>query len=187
MNEHTMNGRPIWCPPARQKDYGFDPIETKSDSVSVSLAEAALLVRHAIKRGLIKLPDKAEAKAAKLGVRSVWAICTHCQVEFSRDKLSQEPRCNVCRLPRKVCTVCAIEFQPQQRKQKCCSKECRNRNCREIAQNRITPKIDCICNGCGRVFQKTKSEHRMMNCSRECGIISMKRKHENKNKTQQLT
>ena len=176
-----MNGRPIWCAPARTREYAFN--EPTAPVVTVTLGEAANLVRNAIKRGLIKPADPVRRK---LGQRSVWAICTQCQDEFSRDKLSQQPLCSVCRLARKICTVCSVEFQPQRRKQKCCSKECRNAICKQIAQSRNTSKIDCICNGCGKVFQKTKSEHRMMNCSRECGIISMKktRKKQNENQTQ---
>ena len=168
-----MNGHPFWCPPARQKDYGFDPIETKSDSVSVSLAEAALLVRHAIKRGLIKLPDKAEAKAAKLGVRSVWATCTQCQAEFSRDRWSAEPKCSVCRLPRKACAECGVEFQPTQKKQQLCGNECRVAVARKAAQSRAVEKITVECAWCRRLFQKRPQDVRQTNCSRTCGVQSM--------------
>ena len=170
---HTMNGHPFWCPPARQKDYGFDPIETKSDTVSVSLAEAALLVRHAIKQGLIKPPDKAEVKAAKLGIRSVWATCQQCHGEFSRDKFSSEPRCQSCRLGRKICGECGIEFQPTQKKQRLCGNACRIAVARRAAGTRATPKITIQCAWCRQPFEKRIQDHYQQNCSRACGVQSM--------------
>lgn len=170
---HTMNGKPIWCPPARTKDYTFDPIKTKEEDANVTLAEAAGLVRAAIRRGLIKKADKETAKAAKLGARSLWATCEQCQSEFSRDKYSSEKRCPVCRLSKKVCKVCGITFQPTQHKQKCCSVRCRTEVSREASRARCSPKIMIECAWCKNPFERRAQDIRKTNCSKECGFKSM--------------
>lgn len=177
---HTMNGHPFWCPPARTKDCSFDPIETQSDTVSVSLAEAAAIVRQAIKSGLIKPPDKAEIKAAKLGVRSVWATCASCHVEFSRDKFSSEPRCSSCRLGRKICGECGVDFQPTQKKQRLCGNQCRIAVARRAAGTRSVEKVTTECAWCRQPFQKRAQDHHQLNCSRACGVQSMAAKRRKK-------
>lgn len=182
---HTMNGQPFYCPPARQRDYSFDPIQDETDT-TVTLAEAAMLVRAAIKRGLIKPPEK-EERVKKLGIRSVWATCAGCKAQYSKDKWSDETKCPACRLERKTCCVCNADFQPTQKKQKCCSIECRNKIARQAAQARGVQKITVECAWCKKPFQKRPQDFRQRNCSHACGVQSMaakNRKKKNENKTQ---
>ena len=169
---HTMNGHPIWCPPARTKDYTFDPIETDEDS-TVTLAQAAAIVRQAIKSGLIKPADKAETKLQKLGKRSIWATCASCRVEFTKERWSSETKCCGCRLPKITCKWCRVEFQPTQRKQVCCGVDCRVEIARAAAQARGAGHITVDCAWCGQPFKRRTQDTRKKNCTKECGFQTM--------------
>lgn len=168
----TMNGKPCWSPSARTKDFDFAPAEPEDDHLAV-LAEAAKLVKRAIAQGLIKPPDYVEQRAKKLGSRSEWATCQTCRCEFTRDKLGKEPKCQVCRLAKKTCKRCGIEFQPQQRKQVVCGMACRTELARTVAQIRMTGTVTVPCAWCGNPFNRRAQDMRKTNCSKECGFKSM--------------
>jgi hypothetical protein len=171
-----LNGKPCWSPSARTKEWDFGPaVEPEDDNLSL-MAAAPQLIRDAVKKGLIKLPDPTVAKAAKLGSRSVWATCSVCRCEYSRDKFATETRCRVCRLPRKTCKQCGVEFQPQQRKQVVCGMACRIELARIAAQTRVVGTVTVPCAWCGNMFERRAGDVRIKHCGAACGHKTMAQK-----------
>ena len=168
-----LNGKPCWSPSARTKDWDFGPVMEPDDDNLSLMAAAPQLVRDAVKKGLIKFPNPNEVATAKLGSRSVMATCQTCKCEFSRDKFSIEPQCNVCRIPRKTCKQCGNEFQPVRRKQLVCGMACRIELARIAAQSRVVGTVTVPCAWCGNMFERRAGEVRIKHCGAACGYKTM--------------
>jgi len=174
---NTMNGKPVWSRPARTREYDFGTAPETDDSRLRLLGEAPDLIRAAIKAGLIKPPESPEKPS--LGRKSEWANCAKCAVTFTREIGSTRALCFPCRLPATTCRACGVIFQPQQRKQLCCTIVCRVSLIRAAAEGRKGPRVTIICAGCGKKFEQTTGNRRK-NCSRDCGLRSMAIKNREK-------
>ena len=173
---NMMNGHPFWSRPARTKEYDFGTVTPTEDDKACLLAEAASLVRAAIKAGLIK-PN--EEQLPQLGARSEWATCKTCNAVWSRTRGTNASQCLVCRIPPATCKACGGTFQPKQRKQLCCSNHCRATLIRMASEVRRAPRVTIVCAACGNTFERTLGDKRK-NCSRGCGLRSMALKNKTK-------
>jgi hypothetical protein len=167
---NSMNGNPMWCRPARTREYDFGTAPDPDESRLRLLGEAPDIIRAAIKAGLVKPPAAPEKPA--LGSRSEWATCEGCAETFSREIGSKRTQCFACSLPPAVCRGCGVTFQPKQRKQLCCTIACRVSVIRAAAEGRKGPRVTVVCAGCGNPFEQTAGNKRK-NCSRDCGLRSM--------------
>lgn len=179
---HMMNGHPIWCKPARTREYDF--LAEESDDKSELLAELPKLVQKAIERGLIKRPT-IKSTEEKPGPRSESATCK-CGQDFIR-KVGGPRHCFQCRTPAKECGHCHQPFHPKKWGQRTCSNECRIEAIKEGARKNAAPPLYMNCPVCHKEFQnKTKAGKLTKSCSRECGIELMKiyQRTKNENQTQ---
>ena len=169
-----MNGKPMWCPPARTRSYAVPsaPVEDNAAEQAALLAEAAQLVRAGIRAGLVQPPPA--PKQTDLGPSSVWAKCVECQGQFSRHIASVQPKCSSCRLEKKACKNCKELFQPSGYRQVTCGELCRGNLMRANMMYRRKPWIQAVCENCGTTFEKAPASPRK-NCGQACGFASMAR------------
>lgn len=170
-----MNGKPMWCRPARTKCYAVPsaPVEDNAAEQAALLAEAQQLVRAGIRAGLVQVPEP--AKQTDLGPSSVWATCAGCQGQFSRHVASVQPKCSSCRLEKKCCKNCRQMFQPTYHRQVTCGEDCRRNLMQATAMYRRKPWVVVACENCGAEFEKAPASPRK-NCGQACGFASMVRK-----------
>lgn len=120
-----MNGRAMWCPPARKRDidFGPPPIEDKA----ALLAECPALIRSAIAKGLcVPGPDwNAPSSACQVCGKSMpmrkWAK-KGCSLEC-RTILTARRKAT----PEKPCPICGQIFKPRLnggKMTKSCSNKC---------------------------------------------------------------
>jgi hypothetical protein len=180
-----MNGKAVWCRPARTREYDFAPKDNNdgADQRLAILAEAAELVAAGIRAGLVQIDESLPSKSKRVivGRRSVLAVCDRCGLEFSRGHTSLQPTCFPCRLPTRACKFCGQTFQPQQAKQKVCSMACKIDICKAAAAKRVEAQRDKFrivpCPVCGVDFKQLFTASKATKtCSRPCGLILMSRK-----------
>jgi len=179
---HMMNGHPIWCKPARTREYDF--LTEEKDDKSELLAELPKLVAKAIEKGLIKRPT-IKSTEEKPGPRSESAVCK-CGQDFIR-KVGGPRHCFQCRTPAKECRHCHQLFHPKKWGQKTCSNECRIEAIKEGARKNAAPTMYTTCPVCQTVFvNKVHGRKATKTCGKQCGIELMKihNKKKNENQTQ---
>ncbi len=177
-----MNGHPIWCKPARTREYDFLPEE--KDDKSELLAELPKLVAKAIERGLIKRPT-IKSTEEKPGPRSESAVCK-CGQDFIR-KVGGPRHCFQCRTPAKECRHCHQPFYPKKWGQKTCSNECRIEAIKEGARKNAAPTMYTTCPVCQTVFvNKVHGRKATKTCGKQCGIELMKIHNKKKNENTTL-
>jgi hypothetical protein len=168
----TMNGAPIWCRPAPTRTGAIWDVEDEPLQ-GVSLADAPRLVAAAIKAGLIKLASD-EPKPFGWRDGHIERTCRGCQKPFWGHKKGKLRRCIPCRIPKKACSHCGKDFQPEQPHYKTCSKPCAMA-ARKVyidaysAEARAKrPKIQCPI--CGVDFgMKFSARGMSKTCGKVCG------------------
>lgn len=127
---YTMNGKPLWCRPARTRCGSDKPAKLDADDAASKhlglLAEAAQLVAAGIRAGLIKKPDEeyVSQPAPRMRSSDVMATCDKCAGQFVRGKSSSQLTCVACRIGPRPCQYCGKIFPPERKTQKFCSVRC---------------------------------------------------------------
>lgn len=172
---HSMNGKAIWCKPARTKEYDFSKVEESSDEEISILAEAAKLVADGIRAGLIK-PSKQSLSASldERGRLSVTATCKKCRGPFSRHRKSDVAICFPCRLGPVNCKACGVLFRRNRSNQVVCSNECKYKHTVKLTQpskaRQQRTNLDCPI--CGNKYSMRTSGGKVSKtCGKECGKI----------------
>ena len=173
---YLMNGKPMWCRPARTRGGSEAPRDPDLDDAAAEhlgiLAEAAQLVADGIRDGLIKPPTNIEELTGKTRIdrpSNVFVRCQVCRQPFQRGKKSALTVCFPCRLPAATCKGCGKQFQPQRRSQIVCGRVCAGLSLAKAAaeRNKGRPTVECVV--CG-------AQHRMrflggvmaVTCGRSC-------------------
>ena len=125
----TMNGNPYHSPPSRHtRCLGDRFIEGATPERRPDLEEFPFLVAKAIQAGLIKQPSaEPEVEVVTPSGKPIaeWRkiACIKCGQNFVRGQRRHDA-CMMCRVDKKVCTMCGVRFQPTSKKQACCSDAC---------------------------------------------------------------
>jgi hypothetical protein len=189
---HSMNGKAVWCRPARTREYDFAPKDPNdgADQRLAILAEAAQLVAAGIRAGLVHTAESLppEPKRSYVGRRSVLAVCDTCGLQFARGHTSLQPTCFSCRLPSRPCKSCGKDFKPLQRKQVVCSMACKVDICKAAAAKRVEAQRDKFrivpCPVCGVDFKQLFTASKATKtCSRPCGVLLMSRTTKGRTRT----
>lgn len=148
---YLMNGKPMWCRPARTR-CGSDMLTLDSDDAASEhlgiLAEAAQLVAAGIRAGLVQRPTAIEEVLPELRAdrpSNVHFRCDTCGEMSQRGKKSTMSTCLPCRLPRVNCKVCQVSFRPQRKRQVVCSNECKFKIASMQSQDRAAKRPFVLC------------------------------------------
>lgn len=153
MSTFLMNGKPMWCRPARTRG-GSDMLATLDADDAASehlgiLAEAAQLVAAGIRAGLVQRPTVIDEVLPELRAdrpSNVHFRCDTCGEMSQRGKTSTMTTCLSCRLPPVVCKGCGKSFQRNCKKQVLCSNACKAKVASIQAQERARkrPMVPCV-------------------------------------------
>lgn len=120
-----MNGKVMWCPPARKRD--IDILWTKPEDNTELLAECPTLIRKAIANGLVTPGPDWDAPSSP---------CQVCGKSMPMRKWAKKGCSIECRTiltarrkstPSQPCPVCGLQFVPRLnggKMTKTCSKDC---------------------------------------------------------------
>jgi hypothetical protein len=172
---YTMNGKPMWCRPARTRggegvrDIDTDEVATEQLGI---LAEAAQLVAAGIRAGLVYRPTAVDDPTGKLRMdrpNNVWSRCDTCHQQFQHGKKSKLTTCFSCRLPAATCKGCGKQFQPQRRSQLLCGKACVGLALTAAATERNKDRATVPCVICGAKHLIRFAGGKMaVTCGRQC-------------------
>jgi predicted nucleic acid-binding Zn ribbon protein len=167
-----MNGNPIWCKPARTREYDFY-CEEPEDNVKL-LAELPALVRKAMAQGLIQ---RAEIPLELVEVPGPWSEVASCSCgqQFIRRQKGGYEKCFQCRTPAIACKCCGKSFHPPKRGQVSCSNACRITLIKQGAASQKKDRPPLECPVCGKHYpRKNNTSKQSKTCGRECGLVLMK-------------
>lgn len=153
MSTFLMNGKPMWCRPARTRCGNEFPAHPDIDERAAEhlgiLAEAAQLVAAGIRAGLVQRPTTIEEvipglRADRPG--NVLFRCDSCGEYSQRGKKSTMATCLSCRLPPVDCKICGQLFRRARKKQVVCGNECKAKiaSVQAQARARMRPKVPCV-------------------------------------------
>lgn len=176
---YTMNGKPMWCRPARTRCGNEFPAHPDIDERAAEhlgiLSEAAQLVAAGIRAGLVERPTAVEDPTGKLRMdrpNNVWTRCDTCQQQFQRGKKSKLTTCFSCRLPAATCKACGQQFQPQKRGQSLCGKACVGLALTAAASERNKNRATVACVICGTQHRMRFAGGKMVvTCGRKCSQL----------------
>lgn len=172
-----MNGKPLWCPPARTRG-GVEFVDSDTDDRAAEhisiLAEARQLVAAGIRAGLVQAgPEVYDPGVALRRRTDVVAECDSCGRPFSRGKASRQSTCFSCRLGERQCIQCGVTFAPVRREQKNCGVKCAAEGVRTAQlkkqAEKLTkrPPVDCVI--CGAQHPMRFGGGRLVKtCSKPC-------------------
>jgi hypothetical protein len=172
---YTMNGKPLWCRPARTRGgeaaRDIDTDEVAAEQLGI-LAEAAQLVADGIRAGLVYRPSAVDDPTGKLRMdrpNNVWSRCDTCHQQFQHGKKSKLTTCFSCRLPAATCKGCGKQFQPQRRSQLLCGKACVGLALTAAATERNKDRATVPCVICGAQHLIRFAGGKMaVTCGRQC-------------------
>jgi hypothetical protein len=179
---HSMNGNPIWCRPARTREYDFAAVEEPSEEELSILAEAAQLVAAGIKAGLISVSkDTTPIPPSALGNRGAQSVrrpCEKCGEEFSHHWKRTLTICFPCRLGAINCKCCGVSFRRTRSHQTVCTNACKYKHqasLNAVRSNATNVKrVDLDCPVCGKKFSMRSAGGRVSKtCGKECGKVLM--------------
>lgn len=173
-----MNGKPLWCRPARTRGgeaaRDIDTDEVAAEQLGI-LAEAAQLVAAGIRAGLVYRPTAVDDPTGKLRMdrpNNVWSRCDTCHQQFQRGKKSELTTCFSCRLPAATCKACGQQFQPQKRGQSLCGKACVGLALTAAASERNKNRATVACVICGTQHRMRFAGGKMaVTCGRRCSQL----------------
>lgn len=172
MSTFLMNGKPMWCRPARTR-CGSDMLTLDSDDAASEhlgiLAEAAQLVAAGIRAGLVQRPRPDELPPLRADRPNVHFTCDTCGEVSQRGRSSTMTTCLPCRLPRGICKACGREYRRDRLRQVVCGNECKARLVGIQAAERKAqrPHVPCII--CGKPHPlRFAGGKQTQTCSEKC-------------------